>query len=121
MAVASAARSARTHSYNDFDATNYINSHYVAIKVDFDGDPKLLPAFERLQVFINLPAGLPLPGFLTPEEKLYVGGSYFQKTATKDKPAFCEMLGQTDRMFREDSAAIECEVFEMKVGESHDI
>jgi uncharacterized protein YyaL (SSP411 family) len=121
MAAASAARSPRTQSYNDFDGTNYINSHYFAIKVDFDGDPKLLAAFERVRVFINLPAGFPLTGFLTPEEKLYVGGRYFQKTAAKNKPAFREMLGQADRTFREESAAIEREVFEMKVGESPNI
>jgi uncharacterized protein YyaL (SSP411 family) len=84
-------------SHNDFDAINYINSHYFAITVDFDGDPKLLAAFERVQVFINLPAGLPLTGFLTPVEKLYVGGRYFQKTATKDKPAFCQVLRQADQ------------------------
>jgi hypothetical protein len=81
-------------SYNGFDKANYINSHYFTIKVDFDGDPKLLAAFERVQVLINLPAGLPLTAFLTAEEKLCVGGRYFQKTATKDKPAFREMLGQ---------------------------
>jgi uncharacterized protein YyaL (SSP411 family) len=108
-------------SYNGFDKTNYINSHYFAIKVDFDGDPKLLAALERVQVFINLPAGLPLTAFLTAEEKLYVGGRNFQKSASKDKPAFREMLGQADRMFREQSAAIEREVFEMKVGESPNV
>jgi uncharacterized protein YyaL (SSP411 family) len=108
-------------SYNDFDATNYINGRYSAIKVDFDGDPRLLAEFERVQVFINLPAGLALTAFLTSQEKLYIGGRYFQKSATKDKPAFREMLGQADRLFREQSAAIEREVFEMKVGESPNV
>jgi len=104
-------------SYNDVGTATYINSHFVAIKVDFDADPKLSADFERAQAFMNLPAGLPLTAFLTPDGKLYAGGGYFPKTATKNKPAFREVLEQADQMFREQRAAIEREGFEMKIGE----
>jgi hypothetical protein len=36
---------------------DYINNHFVAIKVDFDGDPKLSADFERAQAFAKPPTG----------------------------------------------------------------
>jgi uncharacterized protein len=105
-------------SYNDPETAGYIDSHFVAVKVDFDADPKLSAEFERAQAFINLPAGLPLTGFLTPDGKLYFGGGYFPKKATTEKPAFRQVLEQASRMFRDQRAEIEREGFEMKIGES---
>ena len=104
-------------SYKDSETAAYVNSHFVAIKVDFDADPSLSAEFERAQAVMNLPAGLPLVAFLTPTGKLYLGGSYFPNTATKDKPSFREALEQADHMFREERAAAEHDGFKMKIGE----
>jgi uncharacterized protein len=104
-------------SYTDIGTADYINNHFVAIKVDFDGDPKLSAEFERAQAFANLPAGLPLTAFLTPEGKLFSGGGYFPKNATADKPAFRQTLEEASRMFRAQRETIEREGFQMKIGE----
>jgi uncharacterized protein len=104
-------------SYTDTETAAFIHIHFVAIKVDFDADPKLSAMFERAQAFINLPAGLPLTAFLTPDGKLYFGGGYFPKNATTDKPRFRQVLEEASRMFRDSRAEIERDGFEIKIGE----
>ena len=104
-------------SYNDPETAAFIDSHFVAVKVDFDADPKLSAEFERAQAFANLPAGLPLTAFLTPDGRLYFGGGYFPKEATAEKPPFRQTLEEASRMFRDRRATIEREGFQMKIGE----
>ena len=104
-------------SYSDPITAAFIDSHFVAVKVDFDADPKLSAEFERAQAFANLPAGLPLTAFLTSDGRLYFGGGYFPKEATAEKPAFRQTLEEASRMFRDRRATIEREGFQMKIGE----
>jgi uncharacterized protein YyaL (SSP411 family) len=93
----------------------FIDSHFVAVKVDYDAAPKLSAEFERAQAFANLPAGLPLTAFLTTNGKLYSGGGYSPKKAAADKPAFRRSLEEASRMFRDQRATIEREGFQMKI------
>jgi uncharacterized protein YyaL (SSP411 family) len=104
-------------SYNDAETAGFIASHFVAVKVDYDADSKLSAELERAQAFINLPAGLPLTAFLTPDGVLYFGGGYFPRKAATDKPAFHQALEQASDMFRSRRAEIERDGFEMKIGE----
>ncbi len=104
-------------SYNDPETAAFIDSHFVAVKVDFEADPKLSAEFERAQAFANLPAGLPLTAFLTPDGRLYLGGGYFPKEATAEKPAFRQTLEEASRMFHDRRATIEHEGFQMKMRE----
>ena len=105
------------NSYSDPETAAFIDSHFVAVKVDFDADPKLSAEFERAQAFANLPAGLPLTAFLTSDGRLYFGGGYFPKEATAEKPAFRQTLEEASRMFRDRRATIEREGFQLKIGE----
>jgi uncharacterized protein YyaL (SSP411 family) len=104
-------------SYNDPETAAFIDSHFVAVKVDYDADPKLSAELERAQAFTNLPAGLPLTAFLTPDGELYSGGGYFPKKATADNPSFRQALEEASRMFRDQRETIEREGFQIKIGE----
>ncbi len=104
-------------SYTDAETAAFINSHFVAVKVDYDADPRLSAELERAQALINLPAGLPLTAFITPEGKLYFGGGYFPKKATTSKPGFREVLEQASRMYHDQRAEIERDGFELSIGE----
>jgi hypothetical protein len=53
------------------ETADYINQHFVAVKVDFDASPKLVAQLQRAQAVLNFPAGLPLTSFITPDGKLY--------------------------------------------------
>ncbi|MGH9712630.1 MAG: DUF255 domain-containing protein [Candidatus Acidiferrales bacterium] len=104
-------------SYSDPETAAFINSHFVAIKVDFDADPKLSAELERAQAIINLPTGLPMTAFITPGGKLYSGGGYFPKKATQSKPGFREALKQASRMYRDHRAEAERDAFDLKMGD----
>ena len=47
-------------THTNEDTANYINQHFVAVKVDFDVSPKLVAQLQQAQAVLNLPAGLPL-------------------------------------------------------------
>ncbi len=94
-------------SYNCPDLAAFINANFVAVKVDYDAQPQLAAELERAQAVLNLPSGLPLTGFLTPDGKLYFGGSYFPRQAKGDKPAFEDVLKEALRMYREHRSQLE--------------
>lgn len=77
-------------TYTKPDIAEYINQHFVAVKVDFDASPKLVAQLQRAQAVLNLPAGLPLTSFITPEGKLYFGAGYLPAEAKDDKQSFKE-------------------------------
>lgn len=104
-------------SYSDVETAAFINSHFVAVKVDYDASSKFSAELERAQAIINLPAGLPLTAFITPEGKLYSGGGYFPKKATNSKPAFREILEQAYHTYQDHRAEAERDAYELKIGE----
>lgn len=89
-------------SYTNPQLATFINANFVAVKVDFDADAKLSARLQRAQSYINVPSGLPLTAFVTPEGKLYFGGSYFPATPKRDKPAFRDALKQALTMYKDD-------------------
>jgi len=77
-------------TYTNVDTANYINQHFVAVRVDFDASPKLVAQLERAQTVLNLPAGLPLISFITPDGRLYFGAGYLPAGDKNGKPSFHE-------------------------------
>ncbi len=104
-------------SYTRPEIAAFINANFVAVRVDYDAQPELVAKLERAQAVMNLPAGLPLTAFFTPSGKLYFGGNYFPREASRDKPAFEEVLKQALRMYREQRGNIERDGFDLNSGE----
>ena len=77
-------------TYTNVDTANYINQHFVAVKVDFDAAPKLVAQLQKAQAVLNLPAGLPLTSFITPDGRLYFGAGYLPAERKNGKPSFRE-------------------------------
>jgi len=105
-------------SYLQPEMASFINQNFIAIKVDFDADPKLSAKLERAQAFMNLPAGLPLTAFLTPSGVLYSGGGYFPSKAENGKLAFRAALEEALKLYRTSRAQIEKEGFSVVSGET---
>ena len=104
-------------SYRDPQLADYMNAHFVALKIDFDADPKLSAELERVQAVMNLPAGLPLTAFVTPDGKLYSGGGFFPKEAKGGKPAFRNALAEALKMYEENRSEVERDGVKLKIGE----
>lgn len=84
-------------TYTNAGTADYINQHFVAVKVDFDASPKLVTQLQKAQAVLNLPAGLPLISFLTADGKLYSGAGYLPAVRKGDKQSFRELAEEALR------------------------
>src|ERR1700722_3695154 len=102
------------NTYTNAPTADYINQHFVSIKVDFDSAPELVAQLQRAQAVLNLPAGLPLTSFITPEGKLYFGAGYLPAEGRAGKPSFREAAEEALKRYA-DKKEIEEESFQLEV------
>ena len=88
-------------TYTNVDTADYINQHFVSVKVDFDSAPELVAQLQRAQAVLNLPAGLPLTSFITPDGKLYFGAAYLRAERKDGKPSFREAAEEALKRYTE--------------------
>ena len=100
-------------TYTNTATADYINQHFVSVKVDFDVSPELVAQLQRAQAVLNLPAGLPLTSFITPDGKLYFGAGYLPVDRKAGKPSFREAAEEALRRFA-DKDTIEEESFPLE-------
>jgi len=101
-------------TYTNVAMADYINQHFVSIKVDVDSAPELGAQLQRAQAVLNLPAGLPLISFITPEGKLYFGAGYLPTERKAGKPSFREAAEEARNRYA-DKSKIEEESFQLEV------
>ncbi len=101
-------------TYTNVATADYINQHFVSIKVDFDSAPELVAQLQRAQAVLNLPAGLPLTSFITPDGKLYFGAGYLPVDRKADKPSFREAAEEALKRYA-DKGKIEEESFQLEI------
>ena len=65
-------------SFDDLEVAQYLNEHYVAVKVDRELRPDLDSIYmSAVQLFTRGRGGWPMTLWLTPDRQPYSGGSYF--------------------------------------------
>src|SRR5271167_3924348 len=101
-------------TYTNPETADYINQYFVAVKVDFDASPKLVAQLQRAQAILNLPAGLPLTSFITPDGKLYFGGGYLPAEHKAHKLSFREAAEEALKRYADKSKIAE-ESFQLQV------
>jgi uncharacterized protein len=101
-------------TYTNPTTADYINQHFVAVKVDSDASPKLVAQLQRAQAVLNLPAGLPLTSFITPDGKLYFGGGYLPAERQGDKASFREAAQEALTLYA-DKSKLEEQSFQLEV------
>src|SRR5216684_8856322 len=101
-------------TYTNAATADYINQHFVSVKVDFDASPQLVAQLQRAQAVLNLPAGLPLTSFITPDGKLYYGAGYLPAERENGKPSFHEAANEAVARFANRSK-IEEQSFQLEV------
>src|SRR5580692_305105 len=101
-------------TYTNASTADYINEHFVAVKVDFDSAPELVAQLQRAQAVLNLPAGLPLTSFITPDGKLYFGGGYLPAEHKADKLSFREAAEEALKRYADKNKIAE-ESFQLEV------
>ena len=101
-------------TYTNVATADYVNQHFVSVKVDFDSAPELVAQLQRAQAVLNLPAGLPLTSFITPDGKLYFGAGYLPAERKAGKPSFREAAEEALKRYA-DKSKIEDESFQLEV------
>jgi uncharacterized protein YyaL (SSP411 family) len=101
-------------TYANVDTADYINQRFVAVKVDFDASPKLVAQLQQAQAVLNLPAGLPLISFITPDGRLYFGTGYLPAVHKNGKPSFREAADEALARFANGSK-VEEQSFELEL------
>src|SRR5881409_2505992 len=79
-------------SYEDPELAAVINDRFVAIKVDRDERPDIDARYQQAVGAIAGQGGWPLTAFLTPDGKVFYGGTYFPPKDSYGRPSFRRVL-----------------------------
>ena len=79
-------------SYEKPEVARLINDMFVAVKVDRDAHPDVDARYQRAVQALSGQGGWPLTAFLTPEGKVFFGGTYFPPEQRQGRPGFKEIL-----------------------------
>ncbi|NUO00289.1 MAG: thioredoxin domain-containing protein [Saprospiraceae bacterium] len=87
-------------SFEDKDVADYMNFHFICIKVDREERPDVDQIYmEACQVFSGS-GGWPLNCFLTPDGRPYYAGTYFPPSAAYNRPSWIQVLQQMQTVYR---------------------
>jgi uncharacterized protein YyaL (SSP411 family) len=102
-------------SYGQVPVAAFINENFVPVKVDYDAQPEMVRRFQQAQAIANLPSGIPLIMIVTPDGKLFAGGTYFPAKKTESKPSFMEMLQLAVQEFNTQPSRIQQEGIDLQL------
>ncbi len=87
-------------SYEDPALAEFLNEHFVCIKVDRDERPDVDARYQRAVQAITSQGGWPLTAFLLPDGQVFYGGTYFPPDGKYGRPGFRSLLTQVLQVFR---------------------
>ncbi len=83
-------------SFENVEVANFLNKHFVAIKVDREERPDIDKIYMNSLHLMGQRGGWPLSMFLTPGLKPFTGGTYFPKQG------FMDLLGKIQDIWKKD-------------------
>lgn len=94
-------------TYEHPEVVRLLNEKFVCIKVDRDERPDVDGRYQRAVGAITGQGGWPLTAFLTPEGKVFYGGTYFPPTDAHGRAGFPDVLTQIADTFQKDRKRVE--------------
>src|SRR5947199_10105145 len=94
-------------SFEDEGTATYLNSRFIAIKVDREERPDLDQVYMSAVQAMTGSGGWPMSVFLTPEGRPFYGGTYFPDEPRHGMPSFRQVLEGVSRAWREDRPGVE--------------
>ncbi|MDE2815923.1 MAG: thioredoxin domain-containing protein [Chloroflexota bacterium] len=79
-------------SFEDADTAEYMNEHFINIKVDREERPDIDDIYMKAVQGLTGQGGWPLTVFLTPSGKPFFGGTYFPPMARMNMPSFRQVM-----------------------------
>ena len=96
-------------SFEDLEIAEYINKHYIAIKVDREERPDIDSLYMKAVVALNGSGGWPMTVFVTWDKKPFYGGTYFP-ARDGDRgisTGFLTILNKLNELYQKDKAKIQ--------------
>jgi uncharacterized protein len=87
-------------SYENPEIAAIVNAHFVPVKVDRDERPDVDIRYQNAVGAISGQGGWPLTAFLTPEGKVFYGGTYFPPDGAAGRPGFKQVLLAVAEFYR---------------------
>ena len=94
-------------SFEDPETADFMNRHFVNIKIDREERPDLDQIYMDAVQAIAGNGGWPLNVFLTPEAKPFYGGTYFPPVNMHNRPSWKSVLQNISVAFKEKRQQIE--------------
>ncbi len=88
-------------SFEKQDVADYLNEHFVSIKVDREERPDVDKIYMTFVQAMIGQGGWPLNVFLTPELKPFYGGTYWPPESKYGRPSFLQVLQQVSTAWRD--------------------
>jgi uncharacterized protein len=93
-------------SYENAEIAEVINERYVAIKVDRDERPDVDTRYQAAVGAISGQGGWPLTAFLTPDGRVFFGGTYFPPEDRYGRMGFPGLLRMLAEVFQKESEKV---------------
>ncbi|MEN4012773.1 MAG: thioredoxin domain-containing protein [Chloroflexota bacterium] len=94
-------------SFTDETTAQFLNRHFISIKVDREERPDLDNLYMSAVVSMTGQGGWPMSVFLTPGLKPFYGGTYFPPIPRHGMPSFLEVLQSVHRVWQSDREQID--------------
>ena len=88
--------------FENTEIAQLMNQWFISIKVDREEYPDVDAIYMKALVELTGQGGWPLSIFLTPDQKPYLGGTYFPPTPKFNRPGFPQILEQAYKLFSDD-------------------
>lgn len=108
-------------SFESQEVADYLNVHFVAIKVDREERPDIDHIYMEALQALTGQGGWPLNMFLTPDQKPFYGGTYFPPKPMYGRPTFLQVLHKMQEIFTEQRAVLEDKAQELTQAISHEL
>lgn len=86
-------------SFEDQEIANYLNEHYIAIKVDREERPDIDNLYMNVCIMMDGHGGWPLSIFMTPEQVPFYAGTYYPKKTSLKMIGFHELIVHLHKLY----------------------
>ena len=94
-------------SFEDPDTADFLNAHFVAVKVDREERPDVDAVYMAATQAISGEGGWPMSVFLLPDGRAFHAGTYYPPRPLPGRPSFRQVLEAVAEAWRERRAALE--------------
>ena len=94
-------------SFEDQDAADYLNAHFVSVKVDREERPDVDAVYMAATQAISGEGGWPMSVFLLPDGRAFHAGTYFPPRPMPGRPSFRQVLEAVSEAWTERRGAVE--------------